>query len=142
MFATVTHQEVIRLTPQDKGNAQAGTSQQAKIAAAMMKAGITNPAAWSAAGISDPATVLRDEGSTNTSATGAAFAAESTGEPFDLQPKVVLMKGENDPTFLISWRSQKDLVTSLGWKSAACIWGGPALTLLGLYVLIVSMGSV
>lgn len=142
MFATVTHQEVIRLTPQDKGNAQAGTSQQAKIAAAMMKAGITNPAAWSAAGISDPATVIRDEGSTNTSATGAALAAESTGEPFDLQPKVVLMKGENDPTFLISWRSQKDLVTSLGWKSAACIWGGPALTLLGLYVLIVSMGSV
>jgi hypothetical protein len=50
------------------------------------------------------------------------------------------MKGENDPTFLISWRSQRELVSSLGWKSVACIWGGPALTLLGLYVLLLRMG--
>jgi hypothetical protein len=48
----------------------------------------------------------------------------------------VLMKGENDPAFLISWRSQHDLVRSLGWKSAAMNWCGAALTLLGIYVLL------
>jgi len=42
--------------------------------------------------------------------------------PFNLTPPVVLMKGENNPAFLISWRSQKDLVRRLAWKSAAMIW--------------------
>jgi hypothetical protein len=49
---------------------------------------------------------------------------------------VVLMKGKNNPTFLISWRSQRDLASSLGWKCTAMIWGGPALALLSLYVLL------
>jgi len=74
------------------------------------------------------------------SVAGTAVAPDATAEQFDFQPKVVLMKGDNDPTFLISWRSQKDLVSSLGWKSTACIWGGPCLTLLGLYVLMLRMG--
>jgi hypothetical protein len=46
------------------------------------------------------------------------------------------MKGKNNPTFLISWRSQRDLARSLGWKCAAMIWGGPALALLSLYALL------
>jgi hypothetical protein len=46
------------------------------------------------------------------------------------------MKGKNNPTFLISWRSQRDLASSLGWKCAFMIWGGPALALLSLYVLL------
>ena len=137
--ATMMHQEVIRLTPDKHTGTTAGTSQQAKIAAAMMKAGITNPAAWAAAGINDPATVMTSTGANGTSATGTAPAPDAAAE-FDLQPKVVLMKGENDPTFLISWRSQRDLASSLGWKSAACIWGGPALTLLGLYILLLRAG--
>ena len=43
------------------------------------------------------------------------------------------MKGKNSPTFLISWRSQRDLARSLGWKCALMIWGGPLLSLLCLY---------
>jgi hypothetical protein len=46
------------------------------------------------------------------------------------------MKGENNPTFLISWRSQRDLARSLGWKCTLMIWGGPALALLGFYALL------
>jgi hypothetical protein len=49
-------------------------------------------------------------------------------------PPVVLMKGNNDRTFLISWRSQQELARSLGWKCVLMIWGGPALALLCLYV--------
>jgi hypothetical protein len=50
--------------------------------------------------------------------------------PFDLHPTVVLMKGNHNPTFLISWHSQRDLLAELGWKSTLYIWGGPILTLL------------
>ena len=46
------------------------------------------------------------------------------------------MKGKNNPIFLISWRSQQDIARSLGWKCALMIWGGPALALLCLYVLL------
>jgi hypothetical protein len=46
------------------------------------------------------------------------------------------MKGKNNPTFLISWRSQRELARSLGWKCTLMIWGGPALSLLCLYVLL------
>jgi hypothetical protein len=45
------------------------------------------------------------------------------------------MKGANNPTFVISFRSQKKFVSSLAWKSAAMIWGGAAIALLGLYML-------
>ena len=43
------------------------------------------------------------------------------------------MKGTNNKTFLISWRSQKDVARSLVWKCALMIWGGPFLALLSLY---------
>jgi hypothetical protein len=46
------------------------------------------------------------------------------------------MKGKNNPTFLISWRSQRDLARSLAWKCTAMIWGGPVLALLSLYALL------
>jgi hypothetical protein len=55
---------------------------------------------------------------------------------FDPHPPVVLMKGQNKPTFLISWRSQRDLARSLQWKCTLMIWGGPTLVLLSLYALL------
>jgi len=36
----------------------------------------------------------------------------------------------------MSWRSQRDVVQALSWKSTLMIWGGPALTLLCVYVLL------
>ncbi len=50
------------------------------------------------------------------------------------------MKGEHNPAFFISWRSQRDVVKSLGWKSALLIWGGPALTLVCVYILAAEFG--
>lgn len=107
----------------------AGPSQQARIAAALNKAGITNPAAWAAAGLQYPGVAVSTEGA------GAAPA-----QAFDPHPPVVLMKGARNPVFFISWRSQKEIVQSLGWKSAAMIWSGPALTLLSAYVLAARFG--
>ncbi len=109
--------------------------QQAKIAAALTKAGITNPAAWAAAGIGSAAQTV------HVATAGAAAAPAPAPEQFDLHPSTVLMKGEHNPAFFISWRSQREVVKSLGWKSALMIWGGPALTLLCVYILASQYGQ-
>jgi hypothetical protein len=105
-------------------------AQRQKITAALMKAGITSPAAWAVVGVNP-------SGATHsTSASGGAGAAVATAaEQFDLHPPTVLMKGTHDPAFLISWHSQRDVVKSLSWKCTLMIWGGPALTLLSAYIL-------
>jgi hypothetical protein len=113
-----------------KNTARASDEGQQKITTALMKAGITNPAAWAAAGLVSPAVVATPA----SSSTGAGAAAAAAPEQFDLHPPVVLMKGAHDPAFLISWHSQRDVVSSLSWKSALMIWGGPALTLLCAYI--------
>jgi hypothetical protein len=107
-------------------------AQQQKVTAALMKAGITNPAAWAAAGVTNAATAT----STSASVGGGAAAAPAQDQ-FDLHPSAVLMKGAHDPAFFISWRSQRDVVNSLSWKSTLMIWGGPALTLLSVYFMAV-----
>ena len=129
--------EVIRLASESASGKTADMTQQQKLAAALLKAGISNPAAWAAAGalppggvqvLADPATAApRDH--TN----GDASSATQT-TAFDPHPPVVLMKGTNNKTFLISWRSLQAVARSLGWKCTLMIWGGPALALLSLYV--------
>ena len=115
-------------------------SQQEKIAAALTRAGITKPEAWSAAGV--PFQVQAIRGSTMTASIPedpeASPHKAETGEEqssFNLTPPVVLMKGTNDPTFVISYRSQKEFVVALAWKSAAMILGGATVTMLGIYML-------
>lgn len=129
---TFTRQEV---TLMGKKGSVPGTADQGKIAAAMMKAGITNPAAWAAAGLADAGVpVSVPVGG------GAAAAPAMAPEQFDLHPKVVLQKGTHNPAFFISWQSQKDILLSLSWKSVAMIWGGPALTLVCTYMLAAHFG--
>ena len=125
--------EVIRLSPASAPAKTMDMTQQAKVSAAMMKAGILSPVAWAVAGVQYP-------GSTVNQAGGSSATATAPAEEFDLSPKTVLMKGAHNPAFFISWQSQRDVVQSLGWKSALMIWGGPALTLLCVYVLAVQFG--
>ncbi len=131
---------VIRLSPDAGPTKVADMTQQQKIAAALVKAGISNPAAWQAAGVTGQAVAVNPE---NNSSHGSAPNPSAQVPPqsappdgFDPHPPVVLMKGKNNPTFLISWRSQRDLARSLGWKCTLMIWGGPALALLSLYGLL------
>ncbi len=101
-----------------------------KVAAAMMQAGISNPAAWAAAGIAMPGAAVTVSGSNDPVAT----------EQFDLRPPTVLMKGEHNPAFFISWKNQRQVLSTLGWKSTLMIWGGPALTLLSVWFLAARFG--
>ena len=130
--------EVIRLSGRETALVPGATTQQAKIAAALHKAGITSPVAWDAANVSDRDITVEEpphilQVSVNSRDEDPA-PDEQSG--FNLSSPIMLMKGENNPTFLISWRSQRDLVRSLAWKSAAMIWCGAGLMLLGIYVLI------
>lgn len=144
MQAATSRPEAIRLSSEAGPAAASEMSQQQKIAAALMKAGISNPAAWSAAGVSAPGMaasgvqVLADP---SVAGPGTGSAGDSSANEFDVHPPVVLMKGTNNKTFLISWRSQQEIARTLGWKCMLMIWGGPALALLSLYVLL-STGKV
>lgn len=131
------------LARQIVGGPQAGlgilaSAEQQKVVDALTKAGITNPAAWAAAGVAGAASGVQP-------AKDARFAPIPSGRNsveveagaangFDPRPPVVLMKGTNNKAFIISWRSQKEVAQSLGWKCALMIWGGPPLALLSLYV--------
>jgi len=134
--------QIVRLSGDSAAVPATEMTQQQKIAAALLKAGITSPLAWAAAGVSPEAAA--QVGSYSASAvatstpekTGAEEKSLETNETFDLHPMVVLMKGTHEATFFISWRSQRDLVLALGWKSTLMIWGGPALTLVSVYVLL------
>jgi hypothetical protein len=131
--------EIVRLShPESVAIKTSDMTQQQKIAAALVKAGIASPAAWAAAGV--PAANVAQQG-VQVLADPAAAAngdnganGDSGANAFDPQPPVVLMKGTNNKTFLISWRSQQEVARSLGWKCILMIWGGPALAVLSLYL--------
>ena len=120
--------QVIRLSPDPGPTKAADMTQQQKVAAALAEGRHRNPAAWAALESASP--------SRSTPIRTSHTPQRNAPEGFDPHPSVVLMKGKNNPTFLISWRSQRDLARSLGWKCALMIWGGPALALLSLYVLL------
>ena len=114
------------------GTARTLAVPQQKVADALLRAGISNPAAWVAAGVTSPGMgvpVIEDLSAADPSKPGSAVQAGG----FDPHPPVALMKGTNNRTFMISWRSQQEVARSLGWKCILMIWGGGALALLSLY---------
>jgi hypothetical protein len=133
--------QIIKLASGEAPSTTQEMSQQAKIAAALNRAGITKPEAWSAAGV--PYETIAVEENAPPAPVSARNSAHDDDQPkpagFNLTPPVVLMKGANNPTFVISFRSQKEVVSTLAWKSAAMVWGGAAITLLGLYMLLAQM---
>ncbi len=133
MAAAAPSPNFIRLASPSSASKIDDSEQQQKIAAALIKAGISNPAAWSAAGLPGAASgvqVVADD-SPRTAQDGQSSNPQANG--FDPHPPVVLKKGVTNKTFIISWRSQQEIARSLGWKCALMIWGGPALSLLSLY---------
>jgi hypothetical protein len=51
-----------------------------------------------------------------------------------------IYKGEGRAPFMISSESQREVVQGMRWKCAACIWGGPILTLASVYFLLMYFG--
>ena len=152
--------EVIRLASAAASSTQEMT-QQAKIAAALNRASIGKPEAWSLAGLPNATVAVEDNAPATISACTEIRLPEvrlndarlkedrltearpQKDQPesfdFDLAPSVILMKGSDDPTFVISFRSQKETVSATPWKAAAIVCGGTAIALLGLYMLCAQM---
>jgi hypothetical protein len=143
-----TAPQIVKLSGEAPPSSAREMSQQAKIAAALSRAGITKPEAWTAAGLSYQTAAVHDNAPLPTVSDhdGDRPDGDRTDERhsklsgFDLAPPVVLMKGANDAPFAISFHSQKEFVTALAWKSAALVSGGAAITSLGIYMLLVQMG--
>jgi hypothetical protein len=132
--------QVVRISLPAPAGKSSNMSQQQKIAAALQQAGISNPEVWGALsmvnppaqGTPDQSAVASVPAGQEDSANGDALAKIG----FDPHPPVVLMKGENNKAFMISWRSQQEVARTLGWKCTLMIWGGPVLALLSLYILV------
>jgi len=138
--------QIIRLSQPDLSVPTVQMTQQQKIAAALVKAGTSNPSAWSAAGIGvktapDPAVAKIETLAVEPAAPALDQADLEIPGGFDLHPPLVLMKGSHEPSFFISWRSHRQLANSLGWKSALMLSGGPALTLTCAYLLLIHFGK-
>jgi hypothetical protein len=129
--------QIIRLSSESGALPAAAMTQQQKIAAALARAGISNSASWSATTVKiQPGAALKTQSPIAVQIRTPPVPQEAGPEPsdgFDLHPPVVLMQGGHQPAFFISWRSQRDVVQSLGWKSSLMIWGGPAVTLASVY---------
>jgi hypothetical protein len=80
----------------------------------------------------DEADLLRREAFTCLNPTLPSGAAQ--GREFNLYPPTILLRGETP--FVISTRSQQEVVSDLAWKSVLFIWGGPLWTLWALWKLL------
>jgi hypothetical protein len=117
------HGEVIRLSP--AGDAilpAAAMTQQGKIAAALLKAGVPSPATWSAS--TDPAAVA------------LKMSGPEVLDSRSLDSKV-LMPASADPS--LSIRSHQSAAPPSG-NPALMLWGGAALALASIYALAAHFG--
>jgi hypothetical protein len=136
--------EVIRLSVSTEPLTADAMTQQSKIAAALVKAGIRNPNAWDAAGVLCPETSrwgdteAREPSEPLANGKREIQRPEPQSEP-RLASALVLMKGSEDAPFLISWRSRRELGRAYVWQSAVLLCGGTVLTLAGLYALLLKM---
>ncbi len=52
----------------------------------------------------------------------------------------LITKGENEPTFVISWRSEKGVESHLRWRALKYIFGGAALAVVCLGIILAKLG--
>jgi hypothetical protein len=60
--------------------------------------------------------------------------------PTDEHDRNLVRKGENEPTFLISWRGEKEIKSTLRRRAALHVFGGAALAIACLAVLLARLG--
>ena len=132
--------EVIRLTPESSPPLHE-MSQQQKVAAALVKAGIANPAGWRSTAhpvqqveVDTTSTFSRAAGSGTNGNDSKLVSREIDG--FDPHPPALFTKGSHDKAFLIPWRTQLQATRSFEWKVRLLLWGGPTLALLCLYLIL------
>jgi hypothetical protein len=60
--------------------------------------------------------------------------------PRDERDRNMIVKGENEPTFLISWRTEQGIEGHLRWRSLQYIFGGGLLSVICLAIILSKLG--
>ena len=113
--------QVIQLTPlETQANGSESMTQQGKIAAALLRAGIPNPVTWA------------DHPTQNEIRIADEAESEPAPEAGEVRLSRVLQQKSNAPALPLPTRDQN---YSVDRKTSLMIWGGPALTLACIYIL-------
>ncbi len=124
-----TRAEVIKLTPHDSGEvSSASMTQQGRIAAALLKAGVPSPATWSSEAVQTAVRVQEPS------------ADKESPSASDAEVSRVLQQGASASAVRIAGLNQTAPRHASTWKPTIMIWGGPALTLACIYVLASRLG--
>jgi hypothetical protein len=135
--------EIIRLEGGSAPLSSQEMTQQAKIAAALSRAGITKSEAWLAAGVPQASALEVDE-RVSALHLESAHARDVISKSTEFEdegrehrrPEIVMMKGADETPFLLSFRSQKEVVSAVGLNAVAMICGGAALSILGVVMVV------
>jgi hypothetical protein len=71
---------------------------------------------------------------------GVAGTCVENPDPQDEHDRNMIVKGQNEPTFLITWRSEKQIQSTLRKRAALHIFGGAALSVVCLAFLLFRLG--
>ena len=132
--------EIIRLATGPTPQSTSHMSQQAKIAAALAKAGLATPDMWATGegGLQAINSLIDSHSRPEQSPPDLKPGASATPALALTTTTMTMAKNPDNPTFIISNRNQPSGPTSLGWKSVALVLAGSTLTTLSLYVLLVA----
>lgn len=134
-LARTSSREIIRLSPESNESSLSPNTQQGKIAAALLKAGISNPVSWSTTGDQSEGTVrVADPPAKNSSSSTGAL------QPLNVSAFKTLNQTAGYPSLRTPVSGPNSADPSFGWKPALMIWGGPVLTLACLYLLVAHFG--
>jgi hypothetical protein len=126
-----SHREVIHLSASDGPPPDSSCmTQQGKIAAALLKAGIRNPVT-SADNRLQTEVRLREE-----TAPGPGSATQLS----DADVSRAIQKSVNSAEIPLPSLEVKAACTPSSWETSLMIWGGPALTLICIYILAARLG--
>jgi hypothetical protein len=121
--------EIIQLTPHDATEiSSASMTQQGRIAAALLKAGVPSPTTWSTEPVH--AAIRVDE----------PPASNPTSIASDAEVSRALQQNASASAVRIAGLNQAPPSHPSHWKPSLMIWGGPALTLVCIYVLASRLG--
>jgi hypothetical protein len=127
--------EIIRLSDASSAHAAGARTQQSRIAAALIKAGIQNPNAWAAAGLPAPDAPGSATAVLSAATTDDASQQNSESSGFNLTPAFVLMKGYGDAPFVLSSRASRPAV-QCHWEDPVSLAVGVALTFASLWIFV------
>jgi E3 Ubiquitin ligase len=129
--------EVIRLASGPVPQSTTQMTQQAKIAAALARAGLASPEMWTASEGSLQAINALIDSHSRPNQSQPDSKPDTSATPELSLTTMTMTKGADDAAFIIS-NLQPARENSLGWQSVALVLAGSTLTTLSLYVLLLA----